>query len=84
MGALIDRIAGTGPPLMVFVGNMGCVEIQSGPIETVRPTGPVSALVVGHSQKRTDYGEEDGREKGLYTAVVPGGNAPPILSTVRR
>lgn len=37
---LIETLAGSGTPLMVFVGNMGCIEIHSGPIETVKPMGP--------------------------------------------
>lgn len=40
LGQLIDTLAGSGVPLMVFVGNMGCIEIHSGPIETVKPMGP--------------------------------------------
>lgn len=37
---LIEMLAGSGTPLMIFVGNMGCIEIHSGPIETIKPMGP--------------------------------------------
>ena len=39
-GRLLESIAGSEVPVMVFVGNMGCIQIHSGPIVTVRPMGP--------------------------------------------
>lgn len=38
--ALFEGLAGSGIAPMVFVGNQGCIQIHSGPIGTVRPTGP--------------------------------------------
>lgn len=38
--ALIDRVAETGEQVMMFVGNMGCIEIHSGGFGTVKPMGP--------------------------------------------
>ncbi|MDU9002908.1 hemin-degrading factor [Sedimentitalea todarodis] len=32
------QVAGIG--VMVFVGNRGCIQIHSGPIQTLKPTGP--------------------------------------------
>lgn len=37
---LLEQAAETGLPIMVFVGNMGCIEIHTGPIKTVKPMGP--------------------------------------------
>lgn len=36
---LLDRAAASALPLMVFVGNRGCIQIHSGPIATVKPMG---------------------------------------------
>lgn len=38
--ALLDGAKGTGLPIMAFVGNRGCIQIHSGPIEKVEPMGP--------------------------------------------
>jgi putative hemin transport protein len=38
--AVLDRGAATALPLMIFVGNRGCVQIHSGPVETIKVTGP--------------------------------------------
>lgn len=38
--ATLDGAAGSGLPIMCFVGNPGCIQIHSGPIHTVRPMGP--------------------------------------------
>lgn len=38
--ALFDRAASTGIRLMCFVGSRGCIQIHTGPIETVKPLGP--------------------------------------------
>ena len=37
---LLVALAGSGVPVMVFVGNAGCIQIHSGPVETLRPMGP--------------------------------------------
>ncbi|MFC3612525.1 hemin-degrading factor [Lutimaribacter marinistellae] len=37
---LLNRAAESALPIMVFVGNMGCIEIHTGPIETLKPMGP--------------------------------------------
>lgn len=37
---LLTRAAGSGVPIMCFVGNPGCLQIHSGPIATVAPMGP--------------------------------------------
>jgi len=38
--AALHALAASGTPLMVFVGNRGCIQIHSGPIETLKPMGP--------------------------------------------
>lgn len=38
--ALLTRAASAGLPIMVFVGNMGCIEIHTGPIRNLRRMGP--------------------------------------------
>lgn len=37
---LFDRLLADGVQVMFFVGNMGCIEIHSGPIHSVKPMGP--------------------------------------------
>ncbi|SER16928.1 putative hemin transport protein [Faunimonas pinastri] len=37
---LMERAAGRGQPIMCFVGSRGCIQIHSGPIQTVKPVGP--------------------------------------------
>ncbi|MCU0868257.1 MAG: hemin-degrading factor, partial [Burkholderiales bacterium] len=37
---LLEAVAGTGLSIMVFVGNPGCIQIHTGPIEKVVPMGP--------------------------------------------
>jgi putative hemin transport protein len=37
---LLDGAAGSALPVMVFIGNAGCIQIHSGPIEKVAPMGP--------------------------------------------
>lgn len=37
---VLEQIASDGMGVMIFVGNMGCIEIHSGPIETLKPMGP--------------------------------------------
>jgi len=38
--ALLNGAAAGGVPVMIFVGNAGCIEIHGGKIETVKPMGP--------------------------------------------
>ncbi len=38
--ALLNKLAGTDIPIMCFVGSRGCIQIHSGPINTVKPMGP--------------------------------------------
>lgn len=37
---LFEEVAANGIPIMVFVGNRGCIQIHSGPIRTVKQVGP--------------------------------------------
>ncbi|MDO5641548.1 MAG: ChuX/HutX family heme-like substrate-binding protein [Paracoccus sp. (in: a-proteobacteria)] len=37
---LFDDVQAQGLPVMIFVGNMGCIEIHSGRFETLKPMGP--------------------------------------------
>lgn len=37
---MFDRVHADGVQVMFFVGNMGCIEIHSGPIQTLKPMGP--------------------------------------------
>lgn len=37
---VLERAAETALPIMIFVGNMGCIEIHTGPIETLKQMGP--------------------------------------------
>ncbi|MEY8829809.1 hemin-degrading factor [Sedimentitalea sp. XS_ASV28] len=42
-GAVVDMLQAVqaeGIGIMVFVGNRGCIQIHSGPIQTLRPMGP--------------------------------------------
>lgn len=38
--ALLEKLAEAGIHVMIFVGNMGCIQIHGGPVETLKPTGP--------------------------------------------
>lgn len=40
VSVLLEKVAGSGLPIMVFVGNMGCIEIHTGRFETLKPMGP--------------------------------------------
>ncbi len=40
VGTILERAAETQTPMMAFVGNQGCIEIHTGPIETVKRMGP--------------------------------------------
>lgn len=37
---MLERAAGSGLPIMAFVGSRGCIQIHSGPISKVQPMGP--------------------------------------------
>ncbi|SDF00213.1 putative hemin transport protein [Paracoccus isoporae] len=37
---LLKRVRDGGQQIMFFVGNAGCIEIHSGPIHVLKPTGP--------------------------------------------
>ncbi|WP_095587237.1 hemin-degrading factor [Actibacterium ureilyticum] len=37
---LLSNLSGTGIHVMIFVGNMGCIQIHGGPVDTVKPMGP--------------------------------------------
>jgi len=36
----LEAVAEAGIPVMLFVGNRGCIQIHSGPIHTLQPMGP--------------------------------------------
>ncbi|TKW68208.1 MAG: hemin-degrading factor [Paracoccus denitrificans] len=38
--ALLDQVQASGQGVMFFVGNAGCIEIHSGPMQTIKPMGP--------------------------------------------
>ncbi|WP_010139119.1 hemin-degrading factor [Oceanicola sp. S124] len=40
VGRILDRLAETGTPSMIFVGNAGCVQIFSGQIGPIKTMGP--------------------------------------------
>jgi putative hemin transport protein len=37
---MLHGLAETGIAVMIFAGNRGCIQIHSGPVETLRPMGP--------------------------------------------
>ena len=37
---VLQQVSGDGMGVMIFVGNMGCIEIHSGPVQTLKPMGP--------------------------------------------
>lgn len=37
---MLERAVETQVPIMCFVGNEGCIQIHSGPVANIRPTGP--------------------------------------------
>ncbi|QSQ19928.1 hemin-degrading factor [Pyxidicoccus parkwayensis] len=37
---VLERVSASGLPIMVFVGNPGCIQIHTGPVRTVKPMGP--------------------------------------------
>ncbi|WP_158044713.1 hemin-degrading factor [Skermanella pratensis] len=40
LSAVLDSAAGSGLPIMVFVGNRGCIEIHTGPVHRIKTMGP--------------------------------------------
>ncbi len=38
--AVLEGVAASGLPVMVFVGNHGCLQIHAGPVHRVEPVGP--------------------------------------------
>jgi putative hemin transport protein len=38
--AMFEAVAGTGLPIMAFVGNGGCIQIHAGPVTNIKPMGP--------------------------------------------
>ncbi|HEV7353318.1 MAG TPA: ChuX/HutX family heme-like substrate-binding protein [Brevundimonas sp.] len=40
MRVLLERAAERALPIMVFVGNRGCIQIHTGPVETIKVMGP--------------------------------------------
>ncbi len=40
VSVLLEKARDLALPIMLFVGNRGCIEIHTGPIETVKPMGP--------------------------------------------
>lgn len=40
VNAILEQVQAQGLEVMVFVGNRGCIQIHSGPIQTLRPMGP--------------------------------------------
>lgn len=40
IAALLHHAASENVPIMCFVGNRGCIQIHSGPVENVKETGP--------------------------------------------
>jgi putative hemin transport protein len=40
LAQVLERARDTGTPIMVFVGNPGCIQIHSGPVTTLKRLGP--------------------------------------------
>ncbi|MBE1282863.1 MAG: hemin-degrading factor [Rhodobacteraceae bacterium] len=40
INTLLEQAAETALPIMIFVGNMGCIEIHTGPIQKLKQMGP--------------------------------------------
>jgi len=58
--AMLDKSVETRVPIMCFVGNGGCIQIHSGPIQNVRPMGPWVNIFdeTFHLHLRTDHVRE--------------------------
>jgi len=47
--ALLHRASDTETPIMIFVGNRGCIEIHTGPVKRIVEMGPwINVLDAGH------------------------------------
>jgi putative hemin transport protein len=57
IGSLISSAAGSGLPIMCFVGNDGCIQIHSGPVTNIREMGPwINVMDPGfHLHLRQDH-----------------------------
>ncbi|MBX3499456.1 MAG: hemin-degrading factor [Alphaproteobacteria bacterium] len=79
--AILESVAAAATPIMIFVGSPGCIQIHSGPVKKLMPTGPwfnvldpdfnlhlrESAIAsVFHVRKPTEDGEVNSIE--LYDA----------------
>ncbi len=55
--SLMEQSAATGLPIMCFVGSRGCIQIHSGPIVSLRQTGPWMNVMDEdfHLHLRTDH-----------------------------
>jgi putative hemin transport protein len=40
VAAMFNHVARDGLPIMCFVGSRGCVQIHSGPVQSIKPMGP--------------------------------------------
>jgi len=38
--AILESVAAAATPIMIFVGSPGCIQIHSGPVKKLMPTGP--------------------------------------------
>lgn len=58
--AMLGHVAGEGLPVMCFVGNRGCIQIHSGPIQAIKPMGPwINVLDADfHLHLRLDHARE--------------------------
>lgn len=54
---MMHGAASAGMPIMVFVGSKGCIQIHSGPIQTLKPMGPWLNVMdpTFHLHLRTDH-----------------------------
>lgn len=57
VASVLNGTAGTGLPIMVFIGNAGCTQIHSGPIDKVAAMGPwINIMDEGfHMHLRLDH-----------------------------
>ncbi len=58
--SLLHRSAETKVPIMVFIGNRGCIQIHSGPVANIMPMGPWINVMdeTFHMHLRTDHIKE--------------------------
>ena len=55
--AMLNHAAQDQVPIMCFVGNRGCIQIHSGPVQNIKPTGPWINIFdeTFHLHLRTDH-----------------------------